>query len=87
MLSCFSGIHLTLCHHMDPMIAHQVPVYGILQARILEWLAILFSRVSSRPMDQPWVPYGSCTGRRLLLILYLVLSPHHSQSHSHHSQK
>ena len=71
MLSCFSGIHLTLCHYMDPMIAHQVTVYGILQARTLEWLAILFSRVSSRPMDQPWVPYGSCIGRRLLLILYL----------------
>ena len=27
-------------------------VYGILQARILEWVAISFSRGSSRPRDQ-----------------------------------
>ena len=27
-------------------------VHGILQARILEWIAILFSRGSSRPRDQ-----------------------------------
>ena len=27
-------------------------VHGILQARILEWVAISFSRVSSRPRDQ-----------------------------------
>ena len=27
------------------------PVPGILQARILEWLAILFSRGSSQPRD------------------------------------
>ena len=30
-------------------------VHGILQARILEWVAILFSRGSSRPKDQMWV--------------------------------
>ena len=30
-------------------------VHGILQARILEWGAILFSRGSSRPGDQIWV--------------------------------
>jgi len=27
-------------------------VHGILQARILEWVAILFSRESSQPRDQ-----------------------------------
>ena len=30
-------------------------IYGILQARILEWIAIPFSRGSSRPRDQTWV--------------------------------
>ena len=30
-------------------------VHGILQARILEWVAISFSRRSSRPRDQTWV--------------------------------
>ena len=38
---------LTLC---DPVVAHQVPVHGILQARILQWVAILFSRGSSQHM-------------------------------------
>ena len=30
-------------------------VHGILHARILEWVAILFSRGSSRPRDWTWV--------------------------------
>ena len=38
-------------------------VYGILQARTLEWVAISFSRGSSWPRDHPWV---SCTGRQSL---------------------
>ena len=29
--------------------------HGILQARVLEWVAISFSRGSSRPRDQTWV--------------------------------
>jgi len=29
--------------------------YGILQARILEWVAISFSRGSSQPKNQTWV--------------------------------
>ena len=33
-------------------------VHGILQARILEWVAFPFSRGSSQPRDQAWV---SCT--------------------------
>ena len=36
-------------------------VHGILQARILEWVAISFSRGSSRPRNQTWV---SCIGVR-----------------------
>ena len=35
----------TLCDPMD------YTVYGILQARILEWVAILFSKGSSQPRD------------------------------------
>ena len=31
-------------------------VHGILQARILEWVAISFSRGSSQPRDQIWSP-------------------------------
>ena len=44
----------TLCDPMD----YSLPgssVHEILQARILEWVAIPFSRGSSRPRDQIWV--------------------------------
>ena len=37
---------LTLCDHMD------CTVHGILQARILEWVAIPFSRGSSQLRDR-----------------------------------
>ena len=50
---------LPLCDHMD----YSPPgpsVRGILQARILEWVAIPFSRGSSWPRDQIWV--SSITG-------------------------
>ena len=42
---------LTLCDPMD-YIAH-----GILQARILEWVAFPFSRESSQPRDQTQVSH------------------------------
>ena len=32
-------------------------VHGILQARILEWVALPFSRGSSQPKDRPWVSH------------------------------
>ena len=41
-------------------------VHGILQARILEWGAISFSRTSSQPRDQTSIFFGSCLGRQIL---------------------
>ena len=41
-------------------------VHWILQARILDWVAMLFSRGSSQPRDQTHVSYVSCTGRQVL---------------------
>ena len=38
-------------------------VHGIFQARILEWVAISFSRESSWPMDQTHISCVSCIGR------------------------
>ena len=38
-------------------VAHQAPVHGILQARILEWVAISFSKGSSCPRDQTHMSY------------------------------
>ena len=46
--------YLTLCDHMD----YNLPcssVHGIFQARVLEWVAISFSRGSSWPRDRTWV--------------------------------
>ena len=40
-------------------------VHGLLQVRILEWVAIPFSRGSSWPMDWTWV---SCTAGRYVTI-------------------
>ena len=40
-------------------------VHGILQARILEWVAIPFSTGSSQPRDQTWV---SCIAGKFFTI-------------------
>ena len=52
---------LTLCDSMDCI------VHGILQARILEWVAFPFSRGSSQPRDLPRSP--------TLLVDYLPAEP------------
>ena len=41
-------------------------VHGILQARILEWVAISYSRGSSRPRDQTHVSCISSIDRQIL---------------------
>ena len=41
-------------------------IYGILQARILEWVAISFSKGSSQPRDRTHISFVSCIGRRVL---------------------
>ena len=55
---------LTLCNPMDSSPPGS-SVRGIFQARILEWVAIPFSRVSSQPKDQTWV---SCIVGRFITI-------------------
>ena len=42
------------------------PVHGISQARILEWVAISYSRGSSWPRDQTCIYCGSCIGWQIL---------------------
>ena len=46
---------LTLCNPMD------YTVHGILQARILEWVAVPFSKGSSQPRD--WTQVSHIAGR------------------------
>ena len=58
-LSC-----LTLCDPMDCSLPGS-SVHGIFQARVLEWVAISFSRQSSRPRDRTQV--SRIPGRRFNL--------------------
>ena len=54
----------TLCDRMDCSLPGS-SLHGILQARVLEWVAISFSRGSSQPRDQTQV--SRTPGRRFNL--------------------
>ena len=54
----------TLCDPMNCSLPGS-SIHGILQARVLEWVAISFSRGSSRPRDRTWV---SCIVGRCFTI-------------------
>ena len=56
---------LTLCDPIDRSPPGSA-IPGILQARILEWVAMPSSRGSSLPRDQTHVSYVSCIGRWVL---------------------
>ena len=55
-------IQWTTAHHSPPGSSG----HGILQARILQWVAMPSSRGSSWPRDRTQVSRVSCTGRRVL---------------------
>ena len=72
--SLFSRVLLVWPHGL------QLPgssVHGILQARILEWVAMPFSRGSSWPGDQTCVSYISCIGRQVLYHWTTWKAPYH----------
>ena len=56
---------MTLCDPMDRSLPGS-SVHGILQARILEWVAMPSSRGSSWPKDPTRGSYISCIGRQVL---------------------
>ena len=60
-LSRFS--HVRLCDAMDRSPPGS-SIQGILQARILEWVAVPSSRGSSQPRDLTCISYISCIGRQ-----------------------
>ena len=62
-LSRFSRVWL---HNPMERILPGSSAHGILQAKILEWVAVSSSRGSSRPRDQTHISYVSCIGRRVL---------------------
>ena len=64
-----------MCVQMCPILCNSMDcsrtsssVHGIFQARILEWVAISYSRGSSWPRDQTRVSDISCIGRQILYI-------------------
>ena len=66
--------YLTHCNPMD----YSPPgssVLGILQARILKWVAFSFSRGSSWSRNQTCVSYVSCVGRQVLHHWHHLGSP------------
>ena len=67
-----SQLCLTLCDPMDYCSLPGSSTHGILQARILEWVASSFSRGSSWPRDRTQI---SCIGRQILYCLILLGSP------------
>ena len=58
-------LRLILCDPMNRSLQGS-SVHGILQARILEWVAIAFSRGSSQPRDGTCRYCISCIGRQTL---------------------
>ena len=68
---------LTLCDAMD-WSPPRSSVHGILQARILERVAMPSTRGSSRPRDRAHISYVSCIGRWVLLPLISPRKPYWS---------
>ena len=60
--------HLSLVQDCDPMDCSPPgsSVHGILQARILDWVSMPYTKVSSQPRDQTCISYISCIGRQVL---------------------
>ena len=71
-------VHTQLCQILhDPMdcIPPGSSVHGIFQARILQWVAISFSRGSSQPRHRTHISCVSYIGRQLLYQLSHQGSP------------
>ena len=68
---------LTFCSPMDCSFPGS-SVHGILQARILNWVAVSSSRGSSRSRDQTLISFSFCTGRGILYQQNHLGSPLHN---------
>ena len=72
MLVCMHAKSIQSCPALPS--CHQVPLStGILQARILEWVAMPSSRGSSQPRDQTCVSYVFCISRQVFFCLFVCL--------------
>ena len=57
--------YLTVCDAMNSSLPGS-SVRGIIQARVLEWVAMPSSKGSSQLRDRTSISYGSCTDRQVL---------------------
>ena len=76
---CVHAKSLQLCPTLCNPMNYSPPgssIHGILQARILEWVAMPSSRGSSQPRDQTHVSYISCIGRWVLYHWHCLGSPY-----------
>ena len=70
----FNAVYVCVLTRISPVrlfanpwtVAHQAPLFMILQARILEWVVMPSSRGSSRPRDQTHFSYVSYIGSQVL---------------------
>ena len=82
MLTCFSHVSFNLMDYNLPGSS----VHRILQAWILEWVAMLSSRESSWPRDQTCISYVLCIGRWVLTtstIWEVYIHNTHTHTHTH----
>ena len=70
----------TLCNTMDCSPPGS-SLHGILLARILEQVAMMFSSSFSQPRDQTCISYVSCIGRWILYPYYTQGSLHNKLQH------
>ena len=69
LIACVHAKSLQLCPTLCDTMDYSLPdfsIHGILQARILEWVAMPYSRGSSQPRDGTSVFSISCIGKRVL---------------------
>ena len=69
---------LILCNPIDSNLPDS-SVHGIFQARVLEWVAISFSRGSSQPRD--WTRVFRIAVRRFTICATLILVLSHKKTH------
>ena len=87
-------LRLNICDYMDSSPPAGSSVLGILQARILEWVTISYSRGTSWPRDRPHIVHVYCIAGDFLLLSHegspftpetniICESPMLQKSHNH----
>ena len=76
---CMCAKSLRSCRTLRNPMDHSPPAHGILQSRILEWIAVSSSRGSSQPRDRTHKAYISYIVRHVLYHQCHLGSPWHKE--------